>query len=97
MMSGGMGAGITPLSQIYAAGLAHGNQSSYLLSTCSSSLLLVIFLRLLVPYLSLKYSTNLNIMDMGLSVAATKEELAKPKIKLDAQQIGTGMLFAFAL
>ncbi|MFX4036825.1 2-hydroxycarboxylate transporter family protein, partial [Streptococcus suis] len=33
----------------------------------------------------------------GTLVAATKEELAKPKIKLDAQQIGTGMLFAFAL
>ena len=28
MMSGGMGAGITPLSQIYAAGLAHGNQAA---------------------------------------------------------------------
>lgn len=28
MMAGGMGAGITPLSQIYASGLAHGSQAA---------------------------------------------------------------------
>lgn len=31
----------------------------------------------------------------GTLISATKEELEKPKIILDAQRIGVGMLFAF--
>lgn len=33
----------------------------------------------------------------GTLINATKEELEKPKITLDAQQIGVGMLFSFSL
>ncbi len=96
MMSGGMGAGITPLSQIYAAGLAHGNQAAIFSQlapavTFGNILAIIGALSIAKVFNKSKYNGH------GTLVAATKEELAKPKIKLDAQQIGTGMLFAFAL
>lgn len=96
MMSGGMGAGITPLSQIYASGLAHGNQAaifSQLAPAVTFGNILAIIGGLSISKIFAKSKYN----GHGTLVAATPEELATPKIKLDAQQIGVGMLFAFSL
>lgn len=96
MMSGGMGAGITPLSQIYADGLANGNQAvifSQLAPAVTFGNILAIIGALFIAkaFAKTKYNGH------GTLINATKEELEKPKITLDAQQIGVGMLFSFSL
>lgn len=96
MMSGGMGAGITPLSQIYADGLANGNQAaifSQLAPAVTFGNILAITGALFIAkaFAKTKYNGH------GTLINATKEELEKPKITLDAQQIGVGMLFSFSL
>ncbi len=96
MMSGGMGAGITPLSQIYADGLANGNQAaifSQLAPAVPFGNILAIIGALFIAkaFAKTKYNGH------GTLINATKEELEKPKITLDAQQIGVGMLFSFSL
>ena len=96
MMSGGMGAGITPLSQIYADGLANGNQAAIFSQlapavTFGNILAIIGALFIAKAFAKTKYNGN------GTLINATKEELEKPKITLDAQQIGVGMLFSFSL
>ena len=96
MMSGGMGAGITPLSQIYADGLVHGNQAaifSQLAPAVTFGNIVAIIGALSISKIFDKTKYN----GHGTLISATKEELEKPKIKLDAQKIGVGMLFAFSL
>lgn len=96
MMSGGMGAGITPLSQIYADGLANGNQAaifSQLAPAVTFGNILAIIGALFIAKVFAKTKYN----GHGTLINATKEELEKPKIALDAQQIGVGMLFSFSL
>lgn len=96
MMSGGMGAGITPLSQIYADGLAHGNQAaifSQLAPAVTFGNIIAIIGALSIAKIFAKSKYN----GHGTLVEATKEELEKPKVKLDATKIGVGMLFAFSL
>ncbi|WP_430611807.1 2-hydroxycarboxylate transporter family protein [Enterococcus sp. DIV0876] len=96
MMSGGMGAGITPLSQIYADGLANGNQAaifSQLAPAVTFGNILAIIGALFIAKVFAKTKYN----GHGTLINATKEELEKPKITLDAQQIGVGMLFSFSL
>lgn len=96
MMSGGMGAGITPLSQIYADGLANGNQAaifSQLAPAVTFGNILAIIGALFISKVFAKTKYN----GHGTLINATKEELEKPKITLDAQQIGVGMLFSFSL
>lgn len=44
-----------------------------------------------------KVFANTKYNGHGTLISATKEELERPKIKLDAQRIGVGMLFAFTL
>ncbi|WP_288308514.1 2-hydroxycarboxylate transporter family protein [uncultured Enterococcus sp.] len=96
MMSGGMGAGITPLSQIYADGLANGNQATIFSQlapavTFGNILAIIGALFIAKAFAKTKYNGH------GTLINATKEELEKPKITLDAQQIGVGMLFSFSL
>ncbi|AUJ87141.1 2-hydroxycarboxylate transporter family protein [Enterococcus sp. CR-Ec1] len=96
MMSGGMGAGITPLSQIYADGLANGNQAAIFSQlapavTFGNILAIIGALFIAKTFAKTKYNGH------GTLINATKEELEKPKITLDAQQIGVGMLFSFSL
>lgn len=96
MMSGGMGAGITPLSQIYADGLANGNQAAIFSQlapavTFGNILAIIGALFIAKAFAKTKYNGHGNLIN------ATKEELEKPKITLDAQQIGVGMLFSFSL
>ena len=96
MMSGGMGAGITPLSQIYADGLANGNQAAIFSQlapavTFGNILAIIGALFIAKAFAKTKYNGH------GTLINATKEELEKPKITLDAQQIGGGMLFSFSL
>lgn len=96
MMSGGMGAGITPLSQIYADGLANGNQAAIFSQlapavTFGNILAIIGALFIAKAFAKTKYNGH------GTLITATKEELEKPKITLDAQQIGVGMLFSFSL
>lgn len=96
MMSGGMGAGITPLSQIYADGLANGNQAAIFSQlapavTFGNIIAIIGALFIAKAFAKTKYNGH------GTLINATKEELEKPKITLDAQQIGVGMLFSFSL
>lgn len=96
MMSGGMGAGITPLSQIYADSLANGNQAAIFSQlapavTFGNILAIIGALFIAKAFAKTKYNGH------GTLINATKEELEKPKITLDAQQIGVGMLFSFSL
>lgn len=96
MMSGGMGAGITPLSQIYADGLANGNQAAIFSQlapavTFGNILAIIGALFIAKAFAKTKYNGH------GTLINATKEELEKPKITLEAQQIGVGMLFSFSL
>ncbi|MEB8400743.1 2-hydroxycarboxylate transporter family protein [Enterococcus casseliflavus] len=96
MMSGGMGAGITPLSQIYADGVANGNQAAIFSQlapavTFGNILAIIGALFIAKAFAKTKYNGH------GTLINATKEELEKPKITLDAQQIGVGMLFSFSL
>lgn len=96
MMSGGMGAGITPLSQIYTDGLANGNQAAIFSQlapavTFGNILAIIGALFIAKAFAKTKYNGH------GTLINATKEELEKPKITLDAQQIGVGMLFSFSL
>lgn len=96
MMSGGMGAGITPLSQIYADGLANGNQAAIFSQlapavTFGNILAIIGALFIAKAFAKTKYNGH------GTLINGTKEELEKPKITLDAQQIGVGMLFSFSL
>ena len=96
MMSGGMGAGITPLSQIYADGLANGHQAAIFSQlapavTFGNILAIIGALFIAKAFAKTKYNGH------GTLINATKEELEKPKITLDAQQIGVGMLFSFSL
>lgn len=96
MMSGGMGAGITPLSQIYADGLANGNQTaifSQLAPAVTLGNIIAIIGALSISKIFAKSKYN----GHGTLVSATKEELAKPKIEFDAIKIGVGMLYAFTL
>lgn len=96
MMSGGMGAGITPLSQTYADGLANGNQTaifSQLAPAVTFGNIIAIIGALSISKIFAKSKYN----GHGTLVFATKEELAKPKIEIDATKIGVGMLYAFTL
>ncbi len=74
MMSGGMGAGITPLSQIYADGLAHGNQAaifSQLAPAVTFGNIIAIIGALSIAKIFAKSKYN----GHGTLVEATKEEL----------------------
>jgi len=96
MMSGGMGAGITPLSQIYADGLANGNQAA-IFSQLAPSVTFGNILAIIGALFIAKAFAKTKYNGHGTLINATKEELEKPKITLDAQQIGVGMLFSFSL
>lgn len=96
MMAGGMGAGITPLSQIYAAGLAHGSQSA-IFSQLAPAVTFGNIIAIIGALSISKIFTNTKYNGHGTLISATKEELEKPKITLNAQQIGVGMLFSFSL
>lgn len=96
MMAGGMGAGITPLSQIYASGLAHGSQAA-IFSQLAPAVTFGNIMAIIGALSISKVFANTKYNGHGTLISATKEELERPKIKLDAQRIGVGMLFAFTL
>lgn len=96
MMSGGMGAGITPLSQIYADGLVNGNQKAIFSQlapavTFGNIIAIIVALSISKIFKKSKYNGN------GTIVPATEEELSIPKIEINATQLGVGMLSAFSL
>ena len=96
MMSGGMGAGITPLSQIYAAGLAHGNQAA-IFSQLAPATTLGNILAIIGAVLIVKVFADSPYNGHGVLIPVNKDELKKEKLTLDPTQIGVGMMFAFSI
>ncbi|MBM7635692.1 2-hydroxycarboxylate transporter family protein [Streptococcus saliviloxodontae] len=94
-MAGGMGAGIVPLSKIYAAGL-HTDAGSILSQLAPATTLGNIFaiiggIILARGFAKTKYNGN------GVLIPVNKEDLEKAKVNLDATKIGVGLMFAFML
>lgn len=94
-MAGGMGAGIVPLSKIYAAGL-HSSAAPILselapATTLGNLLAILGAIFLSKTFAKTKYNGN------GVLIQVNKYELEKPKVKLNATRIGVGLMFAFTL
>lgn len=94
-MAGGMGAGIVPLSKIYATGL-HGDASQILTQLAPATTLGNIFAIIGAIVLSRGFAkTKFN--GNGVLIPVNKEDLEKPKVTLDASKIGVGLMLAFSL
>ncbi|EHJ56081.1 CCS family citrate carrier protein [Streptococcus urinalis FB127-CNA-2] len=94
-MAGGMGAGIVPLSKIYAANL-HTSSATILSQLAPATTLGNIFaiigaIVLARGFAKTKYNGN------GVLIPVNKEDLEKPKVTLDATKIGVGLMLAFML
>ncbi|MGC4440106.1 2-hydroxycarboxylate transporter family protein, partial [Streptococcus suis] len=94
-MAGGMGAGIVPLSKIYAESI-HGNAADILSQLAPATTLGNILAIIGAVFIS-KAFANTKYNGHGVLVPVSKEDLEKPKITLDATKIGVGMMFAFSL
>ena len=94
-MAGGVGAGITPLSQIYASSLHTNSQaifSQLAPATILGNLFAIIGAIILArSFAKTKYNGH------GVLIDVDKSELEKPKLELDAGKIGVGLLFAFGI
>lgn len=94
-MAGGMGAGIVPLSKIYASQL-HVQAGDVLNQLAPATTLGNLFaiigaIFLAKAFAKTKYNGN------GVLIEVSKDELEKPAVTLDATRIGVGLLFAFGL
>ncbi|SUN75680.1 2-hydroxycarboxylate transporter family protein [Streptococcus massiliensis] len=94
-MAGGIGAGIVPLSKIYAGAL-HASSGTILsqlapATTLGNILAIVGAIFIAKAFEKTKYNGH------GVLISVSKDQLVKPKITLDATKIGVGLMFAFAL
>ena len=94
-MSGGMGAGIVPLSKIYAAGL-HTDASSILSQLAPATTLGNIFAIIGAIVLARGFA-NTKFNGHGVLIPVDKDDLKKSEAPLDPTKIGVGMMLAFAL
>lgn len=94
-MAGGMGAGIVPLSKIYAAGL-HTDASSILSQLAPATTLGNIFAIIGAIVLARGFA-NTKFNGHGVLIPVSKDELEKAPVTPDPTKIGVGMLIAFAL
>ena len=94
-MAGGMGAGIVPLSNIYAAGL-HTDASSILSQLAPATTLGNIFAIIGAIVLARGFA-NTKFNGHGVLIPVDKDDLKKSEAPLDPTKIGVGMMLAFAL
>lgn len=94
-MAGGMGAGIVPLSNIYAAGL-HTDASSILSQLAPATTLGNIFAIIGAIVLARGFA-NTKFNGNGVLIPVDKDDLKKSEAPLDPTKIGVGMMLAFAL
>lgn len=94
-MAGGMGAGIVPLSKIYAAGL-HTDASSILSQLAPATTLGNIFAIIGAIVLARGFA-NTKFNGHGVLIPVDKDDLKKSEAPLDPKKIGVGMMLAFAL
>lgn len=94
-MVGGMGAGILPLSKIYASGL-HGDQAA-IFSQLAPATTLGNILAIIGAVMIAKVFKDSKYDGHGVLIPVNKDELKKPKLDLDPTRIGVGMMFAFTI
>lgn len=94
-MVGGMGAGILPLSKIYASGL-HGDQAA-IFSQLAPATTLGNILAIIGAVMIAKVFKDSKYDGHGVLIPVNKEDLKKDKLELDPTQIGVGMMFAFTI
>lgn len=94
-MVGGMGAGILPLSKIYASGL-HASQSA-IFSELAPATTLGNILAIIGAVMIVKTFENTKYNGHGVLIPVNKDDLKKEKIQLDPTRIGVGMTFAFTI
>lgn len=94
-MAGGMGAGIVPLSKIYAAGL-HTDASSILSQLAPATTLGNIFAIIGAIVLARGFA-NTKFNGHGVLIPVDKDDLKKSEAPLDPTKTGIGMMLAFAL
>ncbi|MGT2930647.1 2-hydroxycarboxylate transporter family protein [Streptococcus dentasini] len=94
-MAGGMGAGIVPLSKIYASQL-HVPAGQILNQLAPATTLGNLFAIIGAIFLA-KAFVNTKYNGHGVLIEVNKEELEKPKLRLDATKIGVGLMLAFGL
>lgn len=94
-MAGGMGAGIVPLSKIYAAGL-HTDASSILSQLAPATTLGNIFAIIGAIVLARGFA-NTKFNGHGVLIPVDKDDLKKSEAPLDPTKTGVGMMLAFAL
>ncbi|WP_165210072.1 2-hydroxycarboxylate transporter family protein [Streptococcus tangpeifui] len=94
-MAGGMGAGIVPLSKIYASQLhvPAGDILNHLAPATTLGNLFAIIGAIFIAkaFAKTKYNGH------GVLIEVNKEELERPHLTLDATKIGVGLMFAFGL
>lgn len=94
-MVGGMGAGILPLSKIYASNL-HGDQVA-IFSQLAPATTLGNILAIIGAVLISKVFINSKSNGHGVLIPVNKDELKKEKLNLNPTDIGVGMMFAFTI
>ena len=94
-MVGGMGAGILPLSKIYASNL-HGDQVA-IFSQLAPATTLGNILAIIGAVLISKVFVNSKSNGHGVLIPVNKDELKKEKLNLNPTDIGVGMMFAFTI
>lgn len=94
-MVGGMGAGILPLSKIYASNL-HGDQAA-IFSQLAPATTLGNILAIIGAVLISKVFANSKANGHGVLIPVNKDELKKEKLNLNPTDIGVGMMFAFTI
>ena len=94
-MVGGMGAGILPLSKIYASNL-HGDQAT-IFSQLAPATTLGNILAIIGAVLISKVFVNSKSNGHGVLIPVNKDELKKEKLNLNPTDIGVGMMFAFTI
>ncbi|KXT84886.1 Malate Na(+) symporter [Streptococcus oralis] len=90
-----MGAGILPLSKIYAANL-HGDQTA-IFSQLAPATTLGNILAIIGAVMIAKVFANSKYNGHGVLIPINKEELKKEKLTLNPSEIGVGMIFAFTI
>lgn len=95
MMAGGMGAGIVPLSSIYAQSLNMSQDA--VLSQLAPATTLGNILAIIGAVFIAKAFANTKYNGHGVLIPVNEDELQKQKITLDALEIGKGLMFAFTL
>lgn len=94
-MAGGMGAGIVPLSKIYAAGL--NTAPSALLSQLAPATTLGNLFAIIGAIILARGFAKTKFNGHGVLIPVDKDELKSPSVQLDPTKIGVGMLLAFSL